>query len=159
MAMQGMSYVFVMLFGLWGAYCVLSTIRWLVLGFPPLGALALAVLAALCLLFLAARRLFRLGSMSASIIHFRRVACWLSLITPFAALALCHYRREWPWGMPVTKIYWAWHLGFSVSGALGPLALVPVLARREYRWVWLPILGLGLTISFAASTEHLMHIH
>jgi hypothetical protein len=53
--MQGISYVFAMVFGLWGAYCVLSAIRWLVLGFPPLGALALAVLAVLCLLFLALR--------------------------------------------------------------------------------------------------------
>jgi hypothetical protein len=60
--------------------------------------------------------------------------------------------------MPVTKIYLAWHLGFLGCGVLALLALVPILARREYKWIWMPIVGLGLAVPLAASTEHLMRI-
>jgi len=153
-----MNYLFAILLGLWGTFGVLSTVRWLIRGIWPQWPFILAVLAVLGLLSLAARRRFELGSMSASIIRLRKVSCWLSLVAPFVAWALCHVCEFWPWGMPVTKIYLAWHLGFSGSGVLALLAMVPLLARREYKWLWMPIAGLGLTIPFAVSTEHLMHI-
>jgi hypothetical protein len=60
--------------------------------------------------------------------------------------------------MPITKISLAWHLGFLGSAVLGSLAIMSILARREYKWIGMPIAGLALTIPFAASTQHLMYI-
>jgi hypothetical protein len=153
-----MNYAFAIFFGLWGLFSVYSIIRGLVIGVWPPWPLVLAPLAVLCLLFLVARSLFELGSMSASIIRSRTVSCWLSLAAPFAALALCYLCRLLPWGMPAAKIYVAWHLGFLGSSVLALIAMAAILARRDYRWIWMPVVGLGLTIPFALSTEHLMHI-
>jgi len=178
-----MSYLFAISFGLWGAICAFSVIRgadltdWLlgplVLA-PTLGDIAfdeifdyvlapvvLAPLVILCLLFLGARRLFKRGGLSdmrASIMRSRAVLCWLSLAAPFAAWTLCHVCKFWPWGMPAGNICLAWLLGFLGSGVLGLLAIVSILARGEYKWLWMPFAGLGLTIPFAASTHHLIYI-
>jgi hypothetical protein len=153
-----MNYVFAILFGLFGAFCGFTVLQELVgVGWPS-WLLVVAAGVILCVLFLAARRLLRPGDMSVTSIGFRRVACWASLLAPFAAWTLCYGCEFWPWGVPVTKIYLAWHLGFFGSGLLALLAIVPILARREYRWVWMPIVGLGLTVPLAVSTEHLMHI-
>jgi hypothetical protein len=153
-----MNYLFAIPFGLVGAFCAISIIQELAgWGWPPWLSV-LAGSAVMGLLFLAARRLFKLGSMSESIIRSRKVSCWLSLVAPFAAWTFCHCCEFWPWGMPVTKIYLAWHLGFLGSGVQVLLAIVQVLARREYKWVWMPIAGLGLTIPFAASTHHMIYI-
>ena len=89
---------------------------------------------------------------------FQKASCWASLLAPLAAWALCHGCQLWPWGMPVTKIYLTWYLGFFGSGILALLAVVAVLARREYKRIWMPIAGLALTVPLAASTQHLMYI-
>jgi hypothetical protein len=153
-----MNYLFAILFGLFGAFCAFTALQELVAVGGPSWPSALAAGAVLGLLFLAARRLLKPGHPSVTSIRFRRVSCWVSLLAPFAAWALCYGCELWPWGMPVTKIYLAWHLGFLGCGVLALLALVPILARREYKWIWMPIVGLGLAVPLAASTEHLMRI-
>ena len=153
-----MNYLFAILFGLFGAFCAFTVLQELVGVGGPSWLTALAAGAVLCLLLLGARRLLKPGHLSVTSIRLRRVSCWVSLLAPFAAWALCYGCELWPWGMPVTKIYLAWHLGFSGSWVLALLAIVAVLARREYKWIWMPIAGLGLTIPFAVSTEHLLYI-
>ena len=178
-----MSYLFAIPFGLWGAIHAFSVIGgsdradWLLgplVMTPTLGDIAfdeildyvldpvvLAPLVVLCLLFLAARRLFKRGGLSdmrASIMRSRAVLCWFSLAAPFAAWTLCHVYEFWPWGSPAGNISLAWLLGFLGSGVLGLLAIVSVLARGEYKWLWMPLAGLGLTIPIAASTHHLIYI-
>ena len=64
----------------------------------------------------------------------------------------------WPWGMPATKIWFAWHVGFFGSGIFGLLAGTLIIAHKEYRWIWMPIAGIGLSVLFAGLTEHLMYI-
>lgn len=60
--------------------------------------------------------------------------------------------------MPISRIWLTWHFGFAGCGILGLLALAFILARKAYKWIWMPIAGLGFTIVFAAATEHLMDI-
>src|SRR5580658_11184252 len=91
--------------------------------------------------------------MSASLNRIATVARWWSLPTPFIALALCRYCQIWPWGVPAGRIDFAWHFGFFTSGIIGLIALAFSLARREIRWIWLPLAGLILTYHFAAETR------
>ena len=153
-----MSYLFAILLGLFAAFCAFTALQELVGLGGPGWLWALAASAVLCLLFLAAQRLLKSRHTSETWTDFRRASCWASLLAPFAAWALCHGCQLWPWGMPVTKIYLTWYLGFFGSGVLALLAVVAVLARREYKRIWMPIIGLALTVPLAASTEHLMHI-
>ena len=153
-----MKYLFAILFGLFGAFCAFTILQELVGAGGPGWLWALAAAAVLCLLFLAARHRLKPRHASETWTDFKRVSCWASLFAPFVAWALCYGCEHWPWGMPVTKIYLAWHLGFFGSGVLALLAIVAILARREFKWIWMPVVGLGLTIPFALSTEHLMHI-
>jgi hypothetical protein len=60
--------------------------------------------------------------------------------------------------MPITKISFAWHFGFYGSGIVGLLAIALVFVHKEYGWIWMPAVGIGLSISFAVLTRHLMAI-
>src|ERR1017187_6041067 len=94
---------------------------------------------------------------NSSIYRVAKVAHWLSFPAPFIALALCWYCRfshNLPdWLMRAAAISFARHFGFFASGSIALFALTVALARRELRWIWLPLVGLILTIMFAAETQ------
>jgi hypothetical protein len=98
---------------------------------------------------------------------------WLSLATPFVAVAVIYIVRfnefvEWWWGwlwdwlrpntFRFTEVELTWRYAFLASGFIGLLALTASLILKEKRFIWIAVTGLALTISFAKLTLPWSHI-